>query len=214
MKIKGRFFAIIILTLACLSRAGLSQDFEQYRANSLYTDYKAVAVGDIVTIMIMESTSGAQATNINASEKSDIKASGKFDGNLTRFLPQFGTETAFQNSNSGNATSAQKDALTGKITAVVTEITKTGNLTLDGRRRLEVNGEAYLLKIKGTARQKDISSDNVVMSYNLANVEIAYKKDGLINKFGKPPFLARWSSWAMMAGLVASAYFTLGVVGE
>ncbi len=191
-----------------------AQDFDKYLSSSLYTDFKAKTVGDIVTIMIIESTTGSQATSMSGSEKSKLKSSGKITGNLTRFLPKFSAEADFQNDNSGKAASQQEDALTGKITAVVTEISDNGNLTLLGKRKLEVNGETYLLNIKGTARQKDISSDNVVLSYNLANVEIAYKKDGLINKLGKPPFIARWTTWALMAGLTASAYWVLGVAGK
>ena len=74
---------------------------------------------------------------------------------------------------------------------------------------MEVSGETYVLEVRGVARQKDISSDNILNSYNLANVQIKYKKDGLINKLGKPGLITRWTTWLMLAGLSASAYFSL-----
>lgn len=204
----------LFLLLLLGSQAAIAQDFEQYKKYSIYTDFKAAQVGDIVTIMIIESTSGSQQSNIDNSEKGNMKASGKVTGNLTSFLPLFGAESSFENDNSGKANTNQKDALTGKITAIVTEISPSGNLTLQGKRRLEVNGETYILEVKGMARQKDITSDNIVLSYNLANVEISYKKDGFVNKLGKPAFIARWTTWAMMAGLGISAVWGIGAAAN
>ncbi|TDI79282.1 MAG: hypothetical protein E2O79_10700, partial [Caldithrix sp.] len=80
-----------------------------------------------------------------------------------------------------------------------------GNLRLQGRRRLEVNGESYLLDVKGLVRPKDIASNNIVFSYNLANVEIAYKKDGFLGS--RPGMIGRWSTWIMLLGLGAAAVF-------
>ncbi len=205
----------VLMTIAvCLSQTAFSQDYDRYKERSLYTDFKAKTVGDIVTIVIIESTAGSQQSDSKMTEKGSIKASGSITGNLTRFLPQFTAEDDFESQNSGRADALQSDRLTGKISALVTDISPEGNLTLQGKRRLEVNGETFILQVKGTARQKDISSDNLVFSYNLANVEIAYKKDGLMNKLGKPSVIARWTTWMVMAGLTASAYLVLGVVGN
>ncbi|MFQ5649063.1 MAG: flagellar basal body L-ring protein FlgH [bacterium] len=206
--------ALLAPALVWSSHPLLAQDFERFKQNSLYTDFKAKTVGDIITILIIESTSGTQQSDSKMTEKGSIKASGSLTGNLTRFLPLFTAQTDFESDNSGKADALQKDALTGKITAIVTEIAPNGNLTLQGRRRLEVNGEAYLLQVKGMARQKDITSDNIIFSYSLANVEISYKKAGLMNKLGKPSVVARWTTWMVMAGMTASAYLLLGVMSN
>lgn len=210
---KGLIYIFSLLGF-CLTQNSLAQNYDKFKENSLYTDFKAKEVGDIVTIMIIESTSGAQKSDSKSAESASISGSGSITGNLMRFLPQFSAETDFASDNKGATDALQKDALTGKITAVVTEIEPNGNLILAGARRLEVNGETYLLNVKGTARQKDITSENLVLSYNLANVEIAYKKDGFMNKFGKPSTLARWTTWTVMAGLTAAAYLVLGVVSN
>lgn len=211
---KKKTAIVVFSTLLAWSGVASGQDFEQYKKHSIYTDYKAAQVGDIVTIMIIESTSGSGQSNSNNSEKGSMKASGKVTGNLASFLPLFGADASFESDNSGKAAANQTDALTGRITALVTEISPTGNLTLQGRRRLEVNGEAYILEVKGMARQKDITSDNIVLSYHLANVEISYKKDGLINKIGKPALIARWTTWAMIAGLGVSAIWGIGAAAN
>ncbi|MFQ5675735.1 MAG: flagellar basal body L-ring protein FlgH, partial [bacterium] len=190
------------------------QSFSGFKNNSLYTDIKAHGIGDIVTILISESTSGSQQSDLNGSSKASLKANGSITGNLTSVLPLLGASSSFENSQSNKAGTAQKDGLTGRLTAVVTEILPNGNLKLRGRRRLEVNGETYLLDISGTVRPKDIASDNMVLSYNLANVEISYKKDGLLNKLGKPGLIARWTTWAMVMGLGAAAVLGISAAAQ
>ncbi len=191
-----------------------AQDFDNFRRNSLYTDFKAKTVGDVVTIMISESTSGSQESDRSAAGKGTASASASVTGNLTSFLPIFGAKSSFEHDNEGTAESNQKDALTGRITAIVTEISPNGNMTLEGKRRMEVNGETYVLTVQGVARQKDITGDNLILSYNLANVQISYKKDGVMNRLGKPNFLARWSTWLLFAGIGASAAFGIGAAAN
>jgi flagellar L-ring protein precursor FlgH len=203
---KKSLIAVIIFLIAPF---GYTQTVDKFKQQSLYTDIKARSVGDIVTILIVESASGSRQSNVNSSDKAALSASGSITGNLTDFLPLFGASSQFESDHQGNEATAQKDLLTGKITAVVTEITPSGNLILRGKRRLEVNGETHILALKGTVRPKDITSNNTVFSFNLANVEIAYKKAGLMNKLGKPGWVARWTSWFMLIGLGAAAY--LGV---
>ncbi|RMF68508.1 MAG: flagellar basal body L-ring protein FlgH [Calditrichaeota bacterium] len=206
---KTKTFALVVLAWFGVVSLCFGQTFDNYKRQSLYTDFKAKTVGDIVTILIVESTSGSQQSNVSSTDKASVKASGSVTGNLTSFLPILGASSDFESDNSAKGGSAQQDVLTGKMTAVVTHVLPSGNLVLQGKRRLEVNGERYILEVKGVVRQKDISADNVVFSYNVANVEISYKKDGFFNKLGKPGLLARWSTYMMLVGLGAAAY--LGV---
>ncbi|MFQ5636679.1 MAG: flagellar basal body L-ring protein FlgH [bacterium] len=199
----------LVILFVCLNFLELpAQDFGKYK--SLYTDIKANVVGDIVTIVIIESASGSRQSNVNSSSKSSLDASGTLTGNLTQFLPLIGASSELGSQHNGNEGTAQKDVLTGKITAVITEITPNGNLVLQGMRHLEVNGETHILKVKGVARPKDVTSQNTVLSYNLANVQIAYKKAGLMNKIGKPGWLNRWTNLLMVVGLGAAAYLGIG----
>jgi len=214
MNHKGLAAAVFFCMFLLFSSQAHAQNFDKFRRTSLYTDFKAKTIGDIVTILISESTTGSQESDRSSTGKGNAKASASVTGNLTQFLPIFGAQSNFEHDNSGTAKSNQKDVLSGRITAVVTEISPNGNLGLKGKRRLEVNGETYILTVAGMARQKDITADNSVLSYNLANVQISYKKDGAINKLGKPAFLARWSTWLLFAGIGASAALGVGAAAN
>lgn len=183
-----------------------AQEFDEYKQHSLFADVKAHAVGDIVTILIVESTTGSQQSGVNSSDKASMKANGSITGNLTSVLPLLGASSNYESDHDGKSGSQQKDGLTGKLTAVITDVSPNGNLSLQGRRRLQVNGESYILDIKGVVRSSDITSQNLVYSFNVANVEITYKKAGLGNSLGRPGWVARWTTWLMVAGLGAAAY--------
>ncbi len=208
--IKIVLFSLLGLLTTTQSHA---QNFDKYKQTSLYTDFKAKQIGDIVTIMIVESTSGSQQSDASRNNKGSLSAKGKMGGNLTRFLPLFNASTNFEDKNSGAADAAQKDALNGKLTAIVSDVSPNGNLTLTGKRHLEVNGDTYLLTVEGIARQKDITAENMVLSYNLANVEISYTKDGFMDGVASP-FVRRWTTWFLMAGVATSAYYFLGVASD
>lgn len=202
-----RNFVFTLLSSILIAASAGAQQSQTYR--SLYTDIKAHEPGDVVTILIAESTTGARKSNVNSSSESAINASGSISGNLTSVLPMLGANSEFEDAYTGNEGTSQQDLLTGKVTAVVTEVTPGGNLKLQGKRRLEVNGETHILTLSGLVRPKDVSSENTVFSYNLADVEIAYKKAGLLNKLGKPGWVTRWANWMLVIGLGAAAY--LGV---
>ncbi len=204
----------VVTTWLVAGGLATAQDYAPYQAPSLYSDIKARSVGDVVTILVVEATSGARESNINSSSEAAVEASGSLSGNLTSFLPLFGASSQFGSQYDGNESTTQKDLLTGKITAVVTELLPNGNLVLQGKRRLEVNGETHILAVKGVVRPRDVTSGNTVFSYNLANVEIEYRRAGLTNSLGKPGWLSRWTSWLILAGLGAAAYLGVGAVGN
>ena len=197
---------VCVATMLALVAPIRAQEFEEYKQHSLYTDVKAHAIGDIVTILIVESTTGSQQSGVNSSDKASMKASGSITGSLTSVLPMLGAASDYASGHDGKSGSQQQDGLTGKLTAVVTGVSGNGNLSLQGRRRLQVNGETYVLDIKGMVRSSDITSQNIVYSFNVANVEISYKKAGLANSLGRPGWIARWTTWLMVAGLGTAAY--------
>ncbi len=197
-----------------ISNICIAQSYDKFQKHSLYTDFKPKNIGDVVTILIVESASGGQQSGANSSDQASLKASGGITGNLTSVLPLLGASSKYERSHTGSMGTSQKDVMMAKITAVVSKISPNGNLTLQGKRRIEVNGDTHILELKGIARLKDITSDNLIYSYNLANVEIAYKKAGLGNKFGKQGWFSRWTTWVMVLGLGASAYLGISATSN
>ncbi len=174
-------------------------------SRSIYADIKAYEIGDVVTVIIVETANASRESKINSSSQSDVSAAGSVSGNLANFLPIFGASSTMSNSHDGSEGTKQKEQLTGKISASIVERTDNGMLRIRGERLVEVNGETNLMRLEGLVRSRDIRENNTVYSYNIADAKIIYKKSGLANKVTKPGTFQRWSTWLMGAGLVAWA---------
>lgn len=177
--------------------------------NSLYHDIKGVQVGDVVTILISETANASKTSKTNNSTSSGAAVDGSVNSNLTNFLPLFGSSSNITNSYDGQTDTQQRENLSGKVTATIVEETPSGMLRLEGSRTLEVNGEKNLISLKGYVRARDISTDNTVYSYQIANAEITYSKIGIKHKLGFGGGLQKVATWAIGLGLLAVG---LGVV--
>ena len=208
MKFKSSFLLLTSLmwlgTVRFASAQGFSGDYP-----SLYHDIKGVGVGDVVTILISESANASKSSKTNNTTATDAGVEGSVNSNLANFLPLFGTSSKISNSYGGQTNTEQQDKLTGKITATIVEETANGMLRLEGNRTLEVNGEKNEIKLKGFVRERDISSDNTVYSWQIANAEITYKKIGAKQRLGLNGGLQKFATWAVGLGLLAVG---LGVV--
>ena len=77
---------------------------------------------------------------------------------------------------------------------------------IKGKRIVEVNGETNTIKLEGYVRERDISTDNTVFSYNIANAEIIYQKGGTLENVVNPRKVQNWLTWGMGLGLVGLAF--------
>ena len=59
--------------------------------NSLYSDVRAKTVGDIITVVLQESTLGTSTTDSKLSSSSNGQMDGSMSGNFLPFEPVFGT---------------------------------------------------------------------------------------------------------------------------
>ncbi len=182
--------------------------------HSMFSDIKANNVGDVITVLIIETADAKSESESSSSKQSDFSANGSTSGNLgklTEFLPMFGASSSIANSHDGDAESSQSERLTGKISAIIVEQNENGILKIQGERTVEINGEKNLMQLEGLVRQRDIMTDNTVYSYNIANAKINYKKSGITNKLVKPGTLQKVGTWVIGVGLLAIAIMGISI---
>mgnify|MGYP006277891755 CR=1 FL=1 len=178
------------------------------RNNSLFSDIKAHNTGDVITVLIMEQANASRESQVESSSESDLSMSGSAEGNLTSFLPLFGSSSKIDNNYDGEEGTEQSDRLTGKLSATIIEEPGEGLYKIKGERILEVNGEENILQLEGLVRDRDIHTNNTVYSYNVANAKIVYRKGGLKNRFFQPGTFQKILTWGLGGGLIV-----LGVIG-
>ena len=185
--------AIILVTVSFAGdAAGFDPDFNP--PASLFTDKRAFRVGDVVTILLEEYTTGSNqaATNSDFDNRYEIKnsAGGKLD-----FIPGMNLKTEITGDNQNTGGTSRTGTLTGKIAASVLEILPNGNLRLEGRREVEINGERQVTILTGIVRPTDIRADNSVFSYMIADATITFRGKGDVDQASRPGILARLFGW-------------------
>lgn len=156
---------------------------------SLYSDPKASQVGDLVTIIVVESTQASRSASTQTSKTNAIGFSGGFQNKVrsTGASASGNTSTALN----GTGTTRSSGELTTTVTALVTATLPNGYLRVEGTRELTINAEKETLRVSGVCRAEDIQPNNVIYSNQLANPSISYTGDGWIAKQQRPNIVLR-----------------------
>jgi len=155
--------------------------------NSLVEDHKPSDVGDIVTVSVEEKTRAKDEANTDISKENASSAS---DGTgILDFVSKLGFST--ESSMEGDGSTERTHNLSTTVTCLVTEIVSGGNLRLEGRKDIQVQGETMTLEITGIVRPVDIDPNNVVRSDRLANVSVSVEGIGTISDIQTPGILTK-----------------------
>lgn len=159
--------------------------------NSVYSDHKAFKVGDIVTIVIVESTTGYNSASLKTQKNQGLSAGiGTGSANSAPSWGMFGEE-----SQNGGGKTVRAGGLMAKISARVERVLSNGNLSIKGTKIVQVNDDKQNLIITGTIRPQDISGDNTVYSTFVADAIIEYEGNGPVGEKTTPGFLTRFLDW-------------------
>jgi flagellar L-ring protein precursor FlgH len=165
---------------------------------SLYEDYKARRIGDVITIVLQENISGSSNTDYSNKSSTAGEAQGGVSGNLTPFLPLFGANASVDYQTDDRNKSAQSQLLRGTLSARVEQVTPSGDLLIVGSRSTHINGEFHSIEVKGYVRPGDINADNQVPSFRIANAEIVYEKEGGLKQERKRPGFWKRAAWVVV----------------
>jgi flagellar L-ring protein FlgH len=155
---------------------------------SLSADYKAMAVGDLIEIVVVQ---GVTATNANAvttartfSASSGITAlPGKI--NVSGITNLIGLNSAEALAGQGAASTATNVTtnLSGRVVAVLA----SGNLVVEAARVINMNHEKQTILLRGVVRRADIGPNNMVASDSVGDLELEIKGKGVISDGVRPP---------------------------
>jgi len=163
----------------------------------LFEDSRARRVGDLLTIIILQSTEVDNSENKGLRKTSG--AGAKFDL-LTATGGDIGTSTAtgaFDSSNetersfSGQASYRNTREFQDRITVRVVAIDRAGNLEIEGSRSTNISGENRILNISGSVRTIDIGPDNTLSSLYISDMQLLYEGVGAEDKFTRQVWLSR-----------------------
>ncbi len=183
-----------ILILLVISGVLAAQDFKKYKQFSLFTDEKAAKVGDILTILVQESSRALNNAKTSAGRNSDLGLS--FSGSMgDTKLPTVDGKVGTTNDFGGKGSTESNGLVSTRISAVVDTIYANGNLHIVGKKKITINGEEQIIKISGVVKPTDIMGNNTVASYNIADAEITIEGSGMIDRMQSPGWLTKLFHW-------------------
>jgi len=138
-------------------------------------------IGDIITVLLNESTQSARTQNSDVSRvtKNTALPSGLSTkiGSLSPVLNGLDLSQGTINS-TGTGKAGQQASLQGSIAVTVVEILSNGNLMVRGEKKLGLAEGTEVIQVAGVIRPQDIGPNGTVNSLRLANAQIAYRGIG------------------------------------
>ena len=157
----------------------------QQRTLSVFEDPRPYKVGDIITIMLDESTSASKTADTSTSKDDTVSIASPtiFGRPLT-----IGSDDEIGNNEyapsrefDGQADSSQSNSLSGEISVTVVDILPNGNLVVKGEKWFTLNQGKEYIRVAGVIRPQDVLSDNTIASTKLADAQIAYSGEGFLH---------------------------------
>lgn len=203
------------LIAACLFCASRAQPQEEYRpivppapppaaANGaifqasngyspLTSGQRAGAVGDVLTIVLVERTQGSSSSTSGTDRNGNIGLTPPSTGPLSFFQPSdvaMGGNSEFE----GRGQTGASNSLNGEITVTVAEVYPNGTMRVRGEKQLRINRGHEFIRLSGLVRFSDVGPDNRVPSTRVADANIEFVGRGEIARASRQGWLQRFFS--------------------
>jgi flagellar L-ring protein precursor FlgH len=155
-------------------------------------DGDASQVGDLVTILVNESTSALASGVTNSSRKTSATATvpSLFGPASARLANLLGTTSDTELAGSGQT--SRTTTISTSISARVIQVTPGGSLYVEGVKDIGVNSEKQTVTVRGLIRPVDLTTGNIINSTQVANLSIKVDGKGVVgDAIRRPNFLYR-----------------------
>lgn len=170
------FLCFLLPGMSSASAMSLWSDVPGSNIN-MYSDRKARAVGDTLTIIISESSSAnrvGKAANNKTTSTSMNAGTGIFHGIAS-------ASAANTDSFSADGSVKNTNTVTARMTAQVIEVKENGSLVISGTQSIKQNNEEQKITVSGIVRPEDITTDNTVLSSSIGDAKIKVDGNGPIS---------------------------------
>jgi flagellar L-ring protein precursor FlgH len=151
---------------------------------------RAAAVGDVLTIVLQESTQASKSTSQKTDRSGNVGLTPPTTGPASFFLASDASASG-QNSFNGKGEAAQSNQLNGQISVTIAQVYPNGTMLVRGQKILTLNRGDETINIQGIVRSADIAPDNSVLSSRVADAKITYVGKGEMSRAATQGWLQR-----------------------
>ncbi len=143
---------------------------------ALFEDIKAKRIGDILTVLLVEQTSGQNSSDTNMSKATGMGISTPTFGGSQR--PNMAVDLNSGHTFTGESGTSQSNRLSGSVTVTIRGVLPGGNLLVEGEKWIQINKGTEYISLSGIVRPRDVGPDNTVYSTQVADARISYSGKG------------------------------------
>ena len=156
---------------------------------NLLGDRKALAVGDVLLVQIVETSSATAGADTTTAKKNTVGLGIVFP-NTTKNI-----SGDLEGDFSGQAKISRSGKVLAQISVVITAVDPAGLMSVHGHQFIEINGDKQEIELSGSIRPEDISDGNSILSSRIADAKIRYVGDGVLAETQRPGWVVRLLSW-------------------
>ena len=186
------------LLLGFLQPAMADSLWTEGQSKAMVSDKRATGVGDILSIVVQETSVASKDNSTKTSKTAGVDASIAsflFSPGASGLLTQKGQLPALkysaQTDFEGGGTINNSEKIQARIAVQVIDVLPNGNLVVEGRRTTSFSGEMQEAILRGTVRPTDIGANNTVYSYNVADASIKFVGKGAVSDAQKKGWFTR-----------------------
>lgn len=159
----------------------------------LYEGTRASKVGDLVTILLVESTVTAKSVRSNNDRSGSIGLAPPLTGPFA-FLSPDDLNASGGASFNGRGSAGQSSSLATSLTVTIAEVRPNGTALVQGEKRMLLSQGDEWVRFRGIIRLADVDAENTVVSSRVADSYIEYSGKGALQRASRPGWLSRFFS--------------------
>jgi len=186
---RNKWSALLMLWITLPLTAGAQTLINPDGYRALSGDRRGYQVGDALTVLIVESTSAQSAAGTGADAQTSI--SGVANTNTSNNQLTLG----IQSNTDGSGQTRRSGQIRANVSVRIIEKLPEGLLRVSGEQAVTINDERQEIRIDGLVRPDDISYENTIFSYRLADAAIDIVGDGVVADSQKQNIFFRALKW-------------------
>lgn len=151
---------------------------------------RAQAVGDPLTILLVETTTTSKAAGSKTQRDGGFSLAPPTTGPFS-FNPE-ALNASGQSSFKGDGSATQSSSLAGALSVTIAEVRSNGTALVRGEKRMLLSQGNEWIQFSGIVRLADISQDNSITSNRVADARIEYAGNGPTQRASREGWLMRF----------------------
>ena len=158
---------------------------------ALTDGHRARAVGDPITILLVESTTTSKSAGSKTGREGGFSITPPTAGPLS-FLDPNALKASSQSSFKGQGNATQTSTLAGEVAVTIAEVRPNGTALVRGEKRMLLSQGQEWIQFSGIVRLADLDSDNRIASSRVADARIEYAGNGAVSRASKEGWLSKF----------------------